>query len=345
MAKVRWALLGLDHHYTALNMLKSAADNNATLAAVWHRNADQLAEATKGMDVQLLDRWETAVEDPSIDLIVSCSNTALNQEILARALENKKNAISVKPMAMTVDDANRLTSLAKKNGVVLISFESSGRLAGLNQYILRLIEDGTIGKVLSVTGIAHSRLPKAWPDGSLMGGSLDDGVGPGWWEDPNLVPGGGWIDHAIYQTDLARWWTGTDVVKAVGYEANVKHPAARLEDYGVGVLEFASGAVANLEHTWHVRRAGPGSGYLEILGENGAVVTNGFLDKLAVTEVDGHGWTYVEKPAGRASIIDHVVEVMKGKADLVANGEDAKRNLAACLAVYESAKTGKPIKL
>jgi predicted dehydrogenase len=345
VAKLRWALVGLDHHYTALSMLQGAASLEPELAAVWHADANRLQEATKNMDVKLLKSWEEALSDPTIQIIVSCANTRMNQEILAEALKNGKHCISVKPMAMTVQDAQRLVDLSKQKESILISFESSGRLSEINQRILSLIEDGTLGKVLSVTGIAHSRLPKAWPDGSLFGGDMHSGIGPGWWEDPNLVPGGGWIDHAIYQTDLARWWTGTDVVKATGYMNNIKHPACRLEDYGVGVMEFGSGAVANLEHTWHVRRAGPGSSYLEILGENGAAVITGFLDKLAVTEKDGHGWTFEEKPGGRASIIDHVAQVIEGRAELVADGADAMKNLAACLAVYESAERGEVVKL
>ena len=345
MSQLRWALVGFDHHYTALNMLKQAGSLEPKLTSVWHSHEGRLLEATKDMDVNVLDSWERAVEDPEIDIIVSCSNTALNQVILAEAMRNKKHCISVKPMAMTVAAATELATLAEQNGVVLFSFESSGRLAGVNKRVLELINDGTIGKVLGVTGIAHSRLPKAWPDGTLIGGDMTDGIGPGWWENPELVPGGGWIDHAIYQTDLTRWWTGTDVVKATGYMANIKHPKSRLEDYGTGVLEFASGAIANLEHTWHVRRLGPGSSYLEILGENGAVVIQGFLDKLAVTEKNGHGWTYEELPKDRGSIVDHVAHVIQGKAELVANGVDAMKNLAGCLAAYESAKLGQTVKL
>jgi len=339
MSRLRWALLGLDHHYSALNQLRRAETNrSAKLVSVWHSDSARLQEATQGMSVELLSDWRQAIDDPNVDIILSMSPTPLNYEIVKTALQEGKHAISVKPGAMDLAGVQELADLADKHGVVLFPCESLIRLSPVNQYIKNLVEDGKLGRILSVSQIVHSRPPMDWP-----GGTSDYS----WWIDPQLAPGGGWMDHSIYTVDLTRWLTGSEFVKVTGYTTNITYKDLQLEDYGVGILETATGAVANLEVTWHAAPKSPGRNSIQVLGETGSVVIDNLLSKMAVSENADGKWSFIDMPQTDRpiTVVEHVAHCILNDKQPIASGYDQVKNLAACLAFYESAKTERAVRL
>ena len=133
MSRLRWALLGLDHHYSALNQLRRAETNrSAKLVSVWHSDSARLQEATQGMSVELLSDWRQAIDDPNVDIILSMSPTPLNYEIGRRPARGQA-PISVKPGAMDLAGVQELADLAIS--LNFVSCESLIRLFPVNQYI------------------------------------------------------------------------------------------------------------------------------------------------------------------------------------------------------------------
>ena len=110
----------------------------------------------------------------------------------------------------------------------------------------------TLGRPISGLYVLRVGIPtQVWP-----------GVqGQTWWLDPAHAPGGGWIDHAIYQVDFLRWLLDDEVVRVTGVAKTLVHAGElpkELEDFGVALIEFRKGAVATVEVTW----AAPGRGGL-----------------------------------------------------------------------------------
>ncbi len=338
MKPLRWALAGLDHHYTALNLLRTAGQNScAELAAVWHHCPDQLQEAVEGISVRTAPEWSDLCTDPEIDLVVSMSPPRLNQKILTEAMEHGKHVISVKPGAFDLEGVQALQACAQRNGVVLFPAECLGRISAVDQYAKSLVDQGALGDLLSISQVVHGRPPQHWP-----GGHQDS-----WWVDPAQAPGGGWIDHSIYTVDLTRWLTGSAFVRATGFTANVTYKELPLEDYGVGILQLASGAVANLEVTWHRAPESPARSTIHILGSRGAVAVDNLLGKLAVSRHGQGDWSFEDLPQAEKSlnIVEHVAaSIQEGRAP-AGSAWDQVQNFAACLAVYDSAKTGKTVSI
>jgi predicted dehydrogenase len=124
-----------------------------------------------------------------------------------------------------------------------------------------------------------------------------------WWRDPSKVPGGGWLDHAIYQVDQLRWILNDEVVKVTGVAKTLAHPELpkELEDFGVALLEFGGGAVATVEVTW-TARSGAGLSLLQYVGTEGQIVHDQTLTgKVSVVgnfeTPAGGGWTTFSAPA------------------------------------------------
>jgi predicted dehydrogenase len=341
-------IVGLDHWYAGIGAADALRNNpRARVVAVAHRDEAKLREfaAERGIPFTTTDYRAIAPRD-DVDVVVTACPTAENVEICIDAARRGKHIVSVKPFAMTLADGDRLAGEVQRAGVRFFSFDCLQRLGGLQRQFKEWIAQGRIGKPISATAIQRTTLDGAsmdWP------GRRNDKT---WWRDPSKVPGGGWLDHAIYQVDQLRWILNDEVVKVTGVAKTLAHPELpkELEDFGVALLEFGGGAVATVEVTW-TARSGAGLSLLQYVGTEGQIVHDQTLTgKVSVVgnfeTPAGGGWTTFPAPARRgANAVDHLIECIESGREPAATIEDSRRNLAVCLAFYEAARTGKAVTL
>src|SRR6266542_1538706 len=344
----RIGIAGFDHWYIARGVVDSCATNpRATVTAVAHRDAPTISQYAqeKGIPSVTTDYASIARRD-DVDILVTACPTSENVELCLDAARRGKHILSVKPCAMTVADADRLARGVKDAGVVFYPFESYGRAGAQNRGLKTWLSEGRIGKPISATIIQRAGLGGAsqdWP------GRRNDNT---WWRTPSMVPGGGWLDHAIYQIDALRFMLDDEVARVGGVAKTLAHPElqAPLEDFRVAIVEFKNGLVATIEVTWTAPQAG-GLSQTQIVGTEGQIV----YDPTVTGRVSvsgkfegpaGGGWTTFSPPwRGGGQPLDHVLDVIEGKTKPAATVDDARANLAACLAFYEAARTGTTIAL
>jgi len=320
------ALVGLDHWYSAFMVLEEvAAEESMRLVAIAEEDAERLEQArSKHHPEAAVTDWRQAVEDPRVDLVFSFVDTASNPAVCLEALGRGKHVLCVKPCALTLEDANRLAAAAQDSGVIFSSFEVSHRTTAKSRFLKQLIADGSIGQPVTFYHVAHGGLPRPWPDAT----------GHSWWLDPSRVPGGAWIDHAIYAVDQARWILDQEVVSVSAAMATRRHTHLALEDWGVAWLTLSGGAAAVLEDTWTAdsgtrfdRWIGTG-GSIEPAGDAFLVHAGGRTERIPIEE---------EGPSTMAQI----AAAAAGRVRLPFTPTCCVHNLAACLAAYESARTGR----
>jgi predicted dehydrogenase len=317
------------------------------VVAVAHRDEEKLREfaAERGIPKTSTDYHAVATMD-GVDLVVTACQTAENVDLCIAAARRGKHIVSVKPFAMSLAEADRLIKEVKQAGVLFASFDASFRLNGQWQQYKRWIAEGKIGTPISATLIQRANLQGAsmdWP------GRRNDRT---WWRDPSKVPGGGWIDHAIYQIDALRWLLEDEVVRVSGVAKTLAHPELpkELEDFGVALLEFGKGLVATIEVTW-TGSPGVGMNVTQLVGTDGQIANDPTLSgKLGVAgeafESPGSGgWTLIS-PSGRrggGGLAEHLLECLETGQQPVATIDDSRATLAACLAFYEAARTGRTV--
>src|SRR5882757_1625457 len=194
-APVRFAVVGLDHWYSAVPLAESlAARSDTELVAISDSSIDRAKEVAAPFgDIRVTDSGQELIDDPSIDAIASFVSVDANPAVCVAAAAAGKHILSVKPLARTIEEADRIVTAVKAAGVVFLPAESRGREAAQNQQLRQWIGDGKFGDITSATFLlSGGGLPSGWP------GDKD----PGWFTDPERAPGGGWIDHSIYQIDL-----------------------------------------------------------------------------------------------------------------------------------------------
>lgn len=334
MSKLGVALLGLDHWYAALGLAAHAARNDAfQLVAVAHDDAQKAEQTAQEHGAVLATTDYAAVlERKDVQIVVAQYSTDRNVAVCRAAAEAGKHIISVKPMALDLAGADAIAAAVRAAGVTYLPFESLYRLAPEWQRIKQWLDEGRIGRPLRLLQSMHAGLPQAWP------GSAESG----WWVDPARVPGGGWLDHAIYAVDLARWLFGAEVREVRGAVANQRHPDLAVEDYGCATCTLSSGAVALIEDTWTAER-GFFFNRSEIVGSAGAILDDTRAGgRLSLRGDFGfEGWVAVEpRPAASGALLDHMAACLRGEAAPAAGAEDGRANLAACLAFYQAARGG-----
>jgi predicted dehydrogenase len=183
----------------------------------------------------------------------------------------------------------------------------------------------------------HGSLPMAWPGSSEAG----------WWTDPKRVPGGAWLDHAIYAVDSARWLLGGEMARVCGVSANQRYPDLAVEDFGMATYTMDDGAVALVEDTWTADR-GFGFSRSELFGSAGTISEDSNLRGAVALRGDFglEGALSLDlRRESRSLVVDHMAAVARGEAEPAATVEDGRANLAACLAFYESAREGKSVEI
>ena len=342
-------IVGLDHWYAGIG----AADDlrrssRARVVAVAHRDEAKLKEfaAERGIPTATTD-YRAIAQMPGVDLIVTACPTAENVELCIDAARRGKHIVSVKPFAMSVAEGDRLAQVLRETGVQFASFDALYRLSGQWQQYKRWVSEGRIGTPISITVIQRANLHGAsmdWP------GRRNDHT---WWRDPARVPGGGWIDHAIYQVDALRWLLDDEVARVSGVAKTLAHPELpkELEDFGVALLEFKKGAVATIEVTW-TGLPGGGMSLTQIVGTEGQIALDPTLSgKLAVSggkfeTPGGGGWTQFAPAARRGTnLVEHLLECVELGQRPVASIEDSQAALKVCLGFYEAARSGKVVSL
>ena len=334
-------LQGMDHWYAGFAALRGiAANDRAVVTAVAHRKTVHLDAIVHEYEIPFTtDDYHAIVRRDDVDVVVAACTTAEAPALCQEAARHGKHIICVKPIALTLDAADAVVAAVKQAGVGFYPLEAIQTSGGAAQQYAQWLEEGRIGRPISATVIRRGGLPtQEWPGVH---------VARTWWLDANKAPGGGWIDHAIYDVHMLRKLLGAEVVRVTGATANLVHKDIPLEDFGVATLTFTNGLVATLEVTWS---SGPESGMhaLHLVGAEGQIATDGITGKLAVRGnfAPWQGWVISNavQNGGRSSV-DQVVDFVQSGAPLPATVEDGRRNLAVCLAFYEAARDDRVVTL
>jgi predicted dehydrogenase len=333
---IRIGLVGLDHWYWADSLAGAvAASPDAQIVAIADRESGRAQDAARRYGVErVTGGYEELIEDPQIDAIASFVSVDQNPAVCVAAARSGKHLFSVKPLALTLEEATQILQAVRAAGVIFMPAESATRLSGPVQRVKSWIGEGRLGRVLSATYAQHAGLPKSWPDNDASG----------WFIEPGRAPGGGWIDHSIYNIDTLRWLLDDEIAQIGGRAERLKYPDLAFEDYGHATLQFNGGTLATVEVTW-IAPPGGGRSSWTIIGTEGAVSYDSMTGRFSVAGnfPPFQGWVQTAPQQTFTAGLDHFVAAIRGQAAPIATVEDAWRNLAACLAFYRAAEAGSPI--
>jgi len=352
MERTGIGIIGLDHWYWALGCAYAIGlTPEAKLVAI--ADLDR-AWAGEVADVygseRFYDRYEDLLTDPEVEAVLITTTSAMQEEVGIACAQAGKHILIGKPISRTLRGADAVLQAVETNGVRMMALAAGPRPG---DPIKALIDEGAIGEPYAVYDSIRAIPPLRAP-------GIDE---PGWFADPHQAAGGAFIDHAIYAVGVLRKYFDSEVASVYAEMAKFVLKDWEVEDYGIAFLKFENGAVATVESTFGgtiqtvnamVVTGTEGEieqkdGQLTVLGSNPPyqnVHTVQFLPPNAAYKTFGE-ISVPEPPyaGGYKPVIEDFIQRVTTGQEFVNTGQDARAGLEACLAAYQSASIGAPVKL
>jgi UDP-N-acetyl-2-amino-2-deoxyglucuronate dehydrogenase len=285
--------------------------------------------------------------EPSLDALLArrdvevacvCVPSGLHAEVGVRAAKAGKHLVVEKPIDVTLDAADRLIAAAREAGVALTVISQHRFDPGVIE-LKRLIGDGALGTLLLGEATTKWYRTQAYYDSAP-------------WRGTWAMDGGALLNQGVHYVDLLRWCMGPPAeVTAV---CTTQAHQIEVEDTSLAIVTFASGAVGTILAT---TAAFPGFPQrLEITGTEGTVtVEDGQIVRTALRSADADRSpspasaaaadpAAVDAASHAAQLADLLASVDEGRQPAV-SGTSGREALEIVRAVYESARTGRPVTL
>ena len=331
---------------------------NARLAGVWSRTQQTANDFACQYKVPAYTDVAELIKKEKINLAVVCTPHPFHLEPAQQAALQGANILVEKPLASTLEDADKIISTCKKAGVKL-GVVSQRRWYEPVLRVKKAIEAGKIGK--PVLGTVNML---GWRDKSYYDADK--------WRGNWKTEGGGvLVNQAPHQLDILLWFMG-EVEEVYGIWRNLNHPYIEVEDTALAVIKFRNGGIGNVIVSNSQK---PGIyGKVHVHGENGAsagVQTDGGAMFIAgmkgILEPPVNDlWTipgeeelaekWKMEDVRHFSSIDPMTHYMERQIedflfaldenrDPLVTGEDGRRTVELFTAIYRSTRDNLPIKL
>jgi predicted dehydrogenase len=306
-------------------------------------SAEVVAKDFPGTEVY--DDYRELIADPSIDIIGISTPNLYHSEIAIAALQHGKHVFCEKPDAVNAAEAQKMADVARASGKLLMTMRNN-RFSGEAKFVKRMIEQGQLGDLyMGRCGWIRRRgIP---------------GRG-GWFTTKELSGGGPLIDLGVHMIDLAMWMngnakpvtvTGTTYRKFADRPDQSGHvPAGTfdVEDLAAGFIRFDNDASLQIEFSWASNIAEEQK-FLEWRGtEGGFSLIN---DKLQIftesegTLVDQQPKFHMETIPQHTANIHHFIECVLGREKPIFTPDQGVDMIKILSAIYESADSGREIRL
>ena len=315
--------------------------SGARLAAVCDVVPDRAEALGARFKVPAYTDMHQMMDEANVDVAVVLTESGHHATHVLELTQHRKPIIVEKPMALTLDDADRMIEATLASGAPLFIVKQNR----YNLPIMRVreaLDAGRFGRlVLGTVRVRWCRTQDYYDQSA--------------WRGTWALDGGVLANQASHHIDVLRWMMGeAESVFAMGQTALAKIEA---EDTAVVAVRFRNGALGVVEATTATRPADL-EGSLSIIGERGSAVVGGFaLNEMQV-------WDFVEPSENDQRILstssanppnvygyghkayyeDVVASLTSGTAPRV-DGIEGRRSLELISAIYESMETGREVAL
>lgn len=340
---VKVAIVGLGRigKYHAMNIVERVA--NVQLVAGCSIVKDDLVWAEEKLapyGVALYDSFEKMLEHPDIEAILVASTSSTHAHQTITAIERGFHVMCEKPLATTVEDAQRVADAAAAHPNLKVMCGFSRRYDDSYADAHEKVASGLIGKP---TVFRSQTCDKQDPSGFFVQFAKNSG--------------GIFVDCSIHDLDLCQFFYGPDAkpesMSAVG-NCSVYPDLAKYDDCdnAMAIIKFHDGRIANF---YASRMMSHGQDdYTEIIGTEGKITVNKNPRKNLTTICDSNGirnevptdfygrfeYAFVNE---MNSFARYVLEDIKVPSSLQANVEVLKwgKTLQECLISGKTARFDK----
>lgn len=290
-------------------------------------------------------RVEELLARPDIHVICVTTPSGAHLEPALAAIRAGKHVIIEKPLEITTARADRIIAAAESAGVLLAPIFQA-RFGHGAQTVKAALAAGRLGRLVLASAYIKWYRTSAYYTG---------------WKGTLALDGGGAIiNQSIHGLDLLQWFAGLPA-EVFAWKTRRVHTGIEAEDTACASLRFPDGALGAIEAT---TAAWPGwSRRIEICGEHGSVcleddhvarwdfakaepgddaIRNAKLDN---TLGSGAGAPNAISFAGHQRQIQDLIDAVLHRRPMAIDGREGRKAVALVNALYDSAESGRPVKL
>lgn len=312
------------------------------IAAFYGDNYEKTAQLSQRFGGTAYRQLQSFLDHQPLDLVIIGSPSALHAEQGIAAARQGLHVLTEKPIDVTMAQADALINECERAQVKLgVCFQD--RVAPEIARLKQVVDDGRLGKPILVNGyVKWYRPPEYYAKSRWRGTRALDG-------------GGALMNQGVHTVDLLLWLMG-DVERVYARTVTALHDI-EVEDTVVATLEFKNGAIGTLEagtsiYPGYQRR-------VELTGAEGTIIME--HDRIVAADLRTPDPTLISPNAGdqNASASSPIVSDVSGHRRLledflraietngrpVCDGPDGRRSVELIEAIYESSRSGLPVKI
>jgi len=342
---IRLGILGFAHGHVGMYCAEWRRTGSAQLVAGWDHDAARAATAATQYQIELAATAEELLARTDITAVVIASETSLHAELVELAAAAGKAIILQKPIALTMEEADRIVSAVERTGVPF-TLAWQMRVDPHNVQLKELLAGGEFGRVFMIRR-RHGLPSQTWKNFENS-----------WHVQPELNRDL-FADDSAHPLDFLYWLRGMPV--SVNAELSTMLNPAIINDTGIVILKYADGALGEVSCSFV---ALAGENVTEVICEHGVIIQNyGDVPSCNVPRPPGSGaqlkwylqktgaWTVSDLPEIKShgerisGLAAPAVEFLEGRRPPIATAREGRDVLRTVLACYDSAAQGKRITL
>lgn len=320
-------------HAKAINEIE-----NAKLVAVCDKVTDTMNLYVQEYGATPYTELEDMLENEDLDVVCICTPSGFHASIALEIAKAKKHIIVEKPLAMTLEDTEKIIEVCKDNNVKL-SVVHPNRFRPVVQEVRKILDENMLGKISHASCIVNWNRNQEYYDQAP-------------WRGTKQYDGGVLMNQAIHNLDLLLWFMGNP--KQVFSMETTRLRNIEAEDVSVGVIQFETGALGTVQASTTVYPKNFEES-ITIFGEKGTIKIGGsnalffehlYIDGLTEPNINDLKETIKEDPwgiPGHQRIIEDMIQAVLEDREPKVTGEDGRNALKLVLSFYESAALNQPI--
>lgn len=318
---------------------------NAQLAAVMDADEERARAAGEKYGVPYYIQAKDLLSDRKVEAVYVATPVHLHPEHTIMAANAGKHVLCEKAMAITIEECGRMIDACRGNRVKLgIGFMM--RFHAVHRKAQEMVEEGLLGQPV----FGRAQLSCWYPP-----------IPGAWRQIPELGGGGSLVDMGNHCIDVLEMLMGK-VVEVSCFTGSLVHGYAA-EDIATVLLRFESGAQGVVDACFNIPDESS-KNILEVYGTKGSLLARGTIgqmpdgDMVAHLERDEQGYDAKQQRVTSTSEnisptpvnmyeaeIEHFSECVERDVPLAISGEDGLWSQKIVLACYESARTGRAVKV
>ncbi|HBY62074.1 MAG TPA: gfo/Idh/MocA family oxidoreductase [Solibacterales bacterium] len=311
------------------------------LTAVYNRTAEKAhAMMAQYRIPRYYADWRAMIDSEQPDFVDIITSPETHEEMCAFAAARGVHIICQKPVAATLEESRRIVDNARAAGVRFMVHENF-RWQPWYREIKRIQQAGTIGAFTHATFLM--RMGDGWGDDAYLARQ------PFFRDYPRLLI----YETGVHFIDTFRYLLGE--IREVYAHLRRLNPVIRGEETGQVFFRFESGATAIWDANRYNEVESPSPRYtfgqmrIDAMGGHLTLDTESRL-RLKKLGEPGMDVEYPHENVNFAgdcvyAVQRHFVDSMLSGESFESNGEDYLKSIAVVEAVYESARTGQPIRV